>query len=216
MSEFGLKVDKNNGTLSFGQGLTFSLSKNECLILELLHSNQGSIICSEHISKTCWPGRVVSPVSVPVAIKHIRDVLKQCFKKQLITTHKGEGYSFTKANDIIISFGDNDVNSTSSHSGNKSKYSTEKKYARYYFRCDFTTMIGIMIMLSITLLFFLGEESSSITSFYEPTKNIHVIKNYPGENPLSIVNDDFKDATIFYDDIGNEISCLQFMCIEKK
>ncbi|MCW6638799.1 winged helix-turn-helix domain-containing protein, partial [Yersinia ruckeri] len=102
-----IRVDKENGILRSGD-LIFSLSKNECLMLELLYENSDSVISIENIIKGSWLGKVVSPISVPVAIKHIRDILKKCIATQVIVTHKGVGYSFIKSEiKIIFSHVDN-------------------------------------------------------------------------------------------------------------
>ena len=71
-----------------------ALSASETALLYLLYSNPNVIFGSEDIIKECWPDRVVSAGSVPVSIKHIRDVLKKVTSTQLIVTHKGKGYSF--------------------------------------------------------------------------------------------------------------------------
>lgn len=70
------------------------LSKNECFLVKYLYERQGTSISRDELTQHCWPGRVVSATSLPVAIKHIRDVLKKIKNEEIIKTHKGEGYSF--------------------------------------------------------------------------------------------------------------------------
>ncbi|EFN9614277.1 hypothetical protein D3G46_23870 [Escherichia coli] len=70
------------------------LSKNECFIIKHLYERQGTTISRDELTQHCWPGKVVSATSLPVAIKHIRDVLKKIKNEEIIKTHKGEGYSF--------------------------------------------------------------------------------------------------------------------------
>ncbi|HAK3505546.1 TPA: hypothetical protein H1R48_004403 [Salmonella enterica] len=70
------------------------LSKNECSLIKYLYERQGILISRDELTQQCWPGRIVSATSLPVAIKHIRDVLKKTKKEEIIKTHKGEGYSF--------------------------------------------------------------------------------------------------------------------------
>lgn len=70
------------------------LSKNELLLIKYLYSNQGTIISRDDLLYHCWPGKVVSPASLPVAIKRIRDIFRKIEKEDAIKTHKGEGYSF--------------------------------------------------------------------------------------------------------------------------
>ncbi|EAN3714050.1 hypothetical protein EGA65_25010, partial [Salmonella enterica] len=69
------------------------LSKNECLLIRYFYERQGITISRDELIQQCWPGRVVSPTSLPVAIKHIRDILKKAGYNEVIKTHKGEGYS---------------------------------------------------------------------------------------------------------------------------
>ncbi|MGT3287385.1 winged helix-turn-helix domain-containing protein [Yersinia enterocolitica] len=71
-----------------------ALSKNEVLLLEHLYLRGGEVIPRDDLISTCWPDRVVSPVSLPVAIKHIRDVLRKATQNEVIKTHKSVGYSF--------------------------------------------------------------------------------------------------------------------------
>ncbi|EFA4846643.1 winged helix-turn-helix domain-containing protein [Escherichia coli] len=70
------------------------LSKNECLLIKYLYEKQGTVISRDELLHHCWPGRVVSPTSLPVAIKHIRDVFRKIEREEAIKTYKGEGYSF--------------------------------------------------------------------------------------------------------------------------
>lgn len=71
-----------------------ALSKNEVLLLELLYLRAGAVIPRDELISSCWPDRVVSAVSLPVAIKHIRDVLRKATSNEVIKTHKSVGYSF--------------------------------------------------------------------------------------------------------------------------
>lgn len=70
------------------------LSKSECFLIKYLYERQGVLISKDELTQRCWPGRVVSATSLPVAIKHIRDVLRKIKNEEIIKTHKGEGYSF--------------------------------------------------------------------------------------------------------------------------
>lgn len=78
----------------FIDGESNPLSKNECLLIKYLYKKQGTLISKDELIQHCWPGRVVSATSLPVAIKHIRDILKKIKNEEIIRTHKGEGYSF--------------------------------------------------------------------------------------------------------------------------
>lgn len=103
-----ISVNKTTGEVNV-EGELHSLSKNEVLLLELLNSNPGVIYSAEDISIACWPGRVVSASSVPVAVKRVRDFLKKTQLKSRIITHKGAGYSFLLEDNIEIIFGEMDL-----------------------------------------------------------------------------------------------------------
>ncbi|EAQ2736416.1 hypothetical protein E4H57_23030 [Salmonella enterica] len=100
-----ISANKANGEINVG-GELYSLSKNEVLLLELLNSTPGVVYSADDISIACWPGRVVSASSVPVAVKRVRDFLKKAQLKSRIITHKGVGYSFLMDDNIEIIFRD--------------------------------------------------------------------------------------------------------------
>ncbi|EDJ7341981.1 helix-turn-helix domain-containing protein [Salmonella enterica] len=72
----------------------------------LPNSTPGVVYSADDISIACWPGRVVSASSVPVAVKRVRDFLKKAQLKSRIITHKGVGYSFLMDDNIEIIFRD--------------------------------------------------------------------------------------------------------------
>lgn len=80
----------------------YALSKNEVLLLECLYLRAGDVISHDELLTTCWPDRVVSPTSLPVAIKHIRDVFRKITRSEVIKTYKNEGYSYQKDSVLII------------------------------------------------------------------------------------------------------------------
>lgn len=83
-------------------GERYVFSENEIMLLELLYSNPEVIFSADEISKKCWPGRIVSGSSVPVAIKHIRDVFNvNNGRGGIVLTNKGEGYKFCESGFII-------------------------------------------------------------------------------------------------------------------
>ncbi|EEJ2306408.1 hypothetical protein YI53_004568 [Salmonella enterica subsp. enterica] len=96
-------VNKDTNTV-YIDGERYALSTSEIMLLEFLYSNPGVIFPANEISKKCWPGRVVSYASVPVAIKHIRDVFSANNGwRGIIQTKKGEGYKFCE-NGFVINF----------------------------------------------------------------------------------------------------------------
>ncbi|EDT6631064.1 hypothetical protein [Salmonella sp. 32020501-2019-00050] len=66
-------VNKDTNTV-YIDGERYALSTSEIMSLEFWHSNPGVIPPRQRNKKKCWTGRGVSYTSVPVAIKHIRDV----------------------------------------------------------------------------------------------------------------------------------------------
>ncbi|EBQ8602460.1 hypothetical protein I6P91_004615 [Salmonella enterica] len=102
-----IKINKKNNKVCMGDNLYY-LSKNEIALLEVLYSNPDVIFSSEELREKCWPGRVVSYNSVPVAIKHIRDVFKKNNNGiiDVVLTIKGEGYQFC-GSDLVICFESN-------------------------------------------------------------------------------------------------------------
>lgn len=102
-----IKINKKNNKVCMGDRLYF-LSKNEIALLELLYNHPAVFFSVRELSDKCWPGRVVSYNSVPVAIKHIRDTFKTnsgC--TDIIMTKKGGGYRFC-GNELIINFENDD------------------------------------------------------------------------------------------------------------
>ncbi|EFG0071759.1 winged helix-turn-helix domain-containing protein [Salmonella enterica] len=71
-------------------------------MIEYLYKNKGTIISHDELVCHCWPGRMVSASSLPVAIKHIRDIFKKLSSKEVIKTYKGEGYAFLLDIEITI------------------------------------------------------------------------------------------------------------------
>lgn len=84
-------------------GSEYQLSKSEITLLELLYNNPNSVFSAFEIARICWLGRVVSNSSIPVAVKHIRDVFRNNAGRDIILTKKGEGYQFY-GSDIKIIF----------------------------------------------------------------------------------------------------------------
>ncbi|EHI7423328.1 winged helix-turn-helix transcriptional regulator [Salmonella enterica] len=105
--EIRIKINKKNNMV-FIRDRFYFLSKNETTLLELLYNNPDVVFSVRELSDKCWPGKVVSYNSVPVAIKHIRDIFKiNSGCADIIQTRKGEGYQFC-GNDLVINFEDND------------------------------------------------------------------------------------------------------------
>ncbi|ENY9823207.1 transcriptional regulator, partial [Escherichia coli] len=53
------------------------LSKHEYLLIKYLYNKKGEIVSRSELIQHCWPEKIVSPTSLPVAIKHLRDLLRK-------------------------------------------------------------------------------------------------------------------------------------------
>lgn len=201
-----IRVDKENGILR-SCDLVFYLSKNECLMLELLYENSDSVISIENIIKSSWPGKVVSPISVPVAIKHIRDILKKCIATQVIVTHKGVGYSFIKSEiKIIFSHVDNYTEKGNTLNTN-------------FFRLlpmGHPRGLCILFFLFCTFILSIPEWNNTIISYDDPVTKSHTIQNYPQEEGDFEFKQNITNVTIFREKIGGGIICEQSNCIEEE
>ncbi|MCZ8807911.1 winged helix-turn-helix domain-containing protein [Escherichia albertii] len=182
------------------------LSKNECLLIKYLYEKQGSLISRGELIQHCWPGRVVSAASLPVAIKHIRDVLKKIKNEEIIKTHKGEGYSFLPG---IV-----EIRIINSHPEDKTvrkKKPTRIKINKTQIQFFLTTlMIG-------TNVFFWGMFSFVIYTSY--TNNIKHWHTNSGALIISTseTTRELKDTipegdSVFIDDMGSTLICNKSTC----
>ena len=173
------------------------LSKNECLLIKYLYERQGASISRDELTQHCWPGKIVSAASLPVAIKHIRDVLKKIKSEEIVKTHKGEGYSFIDRHP-----GDGTMSTKETV-----KIKSRKSQAR-----DFLTALTIGVSV-----FFWGGGS-----FVIYTRYANNIKHWHTKNGLLIISttetmDEFTGAvhegdTIFIDDMDSMLICNKLKC----
>lgn len=113
---------------------THVLSCNEMLILKTLYESNEQPVSQSAIMETCWPGRVVSPASLPVAIKHIRDVFRTYTDDDIIITHKGKGYSINKSR-LEMSFSKNALSAVSNKPSNLVTASCVLRTTAYLLAC---------------------------------------------------------------------------------
>ncbi|HDL7644072.1 TPA: winged helix-turn-helix domain-containing protein [Yersinia enterocolitica] len=197
-----------------------ALSKNEVLLLELLYLHSGEVIPRDDLITTCWPDRVVSPVSLPVAIKHIRDVLRKATPNEVIKTHKSVGYSFQQdslelvicragyeqqANTVASNYvaADEDIDDKSQPQlPTKVWQKSCHNYAGYF--------IAIAVVIAMTL-FISGEED--IVSFTDSNTNSTIITNAPPALVHTVTAlPKAKNSLIFKDDFGSVIVCNKSEC----
>lgn len=187
----------------------YSLSKNEILIIELLYSNPERVLSVAEISKQCWPGRIVSNASVPVSIKHIRDVFKEHFACNIILTVKGVGYRFSQ--------GSVDINIVDKldESNKETETETETETPIFFFdkKISYSPLNHNMllcacyciVMLIMLLLYFQSYEY--VREYYDGTKNIRQLSNSSKSATSDILNLNATNETIFVEG-GFVVDCL--------
>ncbi|WP_174847012.1 winged helix-turn-helix domain-containing protein [Yersinia artesiana] len=197
-----------------------ALSKNEVLLLEFLYLRAGAVIPRDELISSCWPDRVVSAVSLPVAIKHIRDVLRKATSNEVIKTHKSVGYSFQKdslelvicspvyeqpANNLALNHVAADENIDDKPQPQLSTKVRQKSCHNYvgYF-------MAIAVVIAMTL-FMIGEED--IVSFTDSNTNNTIITNAPPALVhTATALPKVKNSLIFKDDFGSVIVCNKSEC----
>lgn len=173
------------------------LSKNELLLIKHLYSNQGTIISRDDLLYHCWPGKVVSPASLPVAIKRIRDVFRKIEKEDAIKTHKGEGYSFIPGV-INIKFINKEKKE---YKDGKSPWSIQ----RWRGECIIVTLLYVVFFLFIAGMMFSGN--------IKPRKahNGQLIISSGNESP-AIKNHATPGDIVFIDDTMSILICNHQNC----
>lgn len=179
------------------------LSKNECFLIKYLYERQGTTISRDELAQHCWPGRVVSATSLPVAVKHIRDVLKKIKNEEIIKTHKGEGYSFIPG---II-----EMQIIDSHPGDKIKKPVKTIHHKLRTK-KFLTAITMGISV-----FFWG-----VFSFVIYTRYTNNIKHWHTNTGLLIIStseitSELTDSlhegdSVFIDDMESTLICDKLTC----
>lgn len=182
------------------------LSKNECLLIKYLYERQGVTISRDELIQQCWPGRVVSPTSLPVAIKHIRDILKKAGHNDAIKTHKGEGYSLLP-NILEIDFIDGPTG------GKSEDLKKTRKNKRYQLRpCK--TLSAITIGLSVFLSAFFGGVllCPNNIKHWRTNNGTLVISNSKTASQIA-ENASYREGAIFFiDDMSSVLICNNFKC----
>lgn len=194
------EINKANGTLLSKEG-AYSLSRNEVLLLELFYNHPNVIFSNDEISLACWPGRVISPSSVPVAIKRVRDLLKKMSLNSKIITHKGEGYSFSLEDTVTIKFTETEpyINDETLHQQKNNKQSIAFAFAFAF------------AFLSVILS---NLEWNEVSVKYNKEKDIKIITNIVDETEIDF--DKYKQSnSVFIDRTHHTIICNKQGCQEK-
>lgn len=210
-------LDNSNNKLTINDEL-HALSKNEVLLLEYLYKHAGEVIPRDSLLSICWPGRVVSPGSLPVAIKHVRDVLRKASSNEIIITHKNAGYSLQpNCIELIISPHSHE-NKTNEIETNQENH-VERRQSLQSTRVHELTVIHqharsfMSIAIIVVMFFLLVMMGGGIISFADEKNHNTIITNVPPEPGNStVVFPSEKNALIFKDNFGSTIVCKQEGC----
>ncbi|OWF83393.1 winged helix-turn-helix domain-containing protein [Yersinia alsatica] len=204
---------------------THALSKNEVLLLEHLYLHGGEVIPRDDLLSTCWPDRVVSPVSLPVAIKHIRDVLRKATQNEVIKTHKSVGYSFQQDSlELAINSAvyEQQINTAEIRQETPVENSVKqeqplqatKVHGGQRFSHNYTYYFMAIAIIVVMALFISGEED--VISFTDSDTHSTIITNVPPalDNSAAALPK-VKNGVIFKDNFGSVIVCDQVECQRK-
>lgn len=194
-------------------GELFYLSSSELLLLELLYINKGVTVSREQIYKECWPGRLVSPASLPVAIKHVRDIFKKISEnKQIIITHKGIGYSFSTDSTIELIFSSSkDIEDEKIDKGVlELSHSPELNKSALWF--SLSLFPGLLLFFWMVFTIMANKEPEDVTTVIHDKKQISFNLLY---DDVSTVPSNDNYSRIFKDVNGSIIQCNDKECVEK-
>ncbi|WOX47328.1 winged helix-turn-helix domain-containing protein [Aeromonas sp. XH] len=94
MNMHSLILDIHSGDIILDGQKVARLSVSETCVLALLASNEGRLLSKEQLLDEGWPGKVVSPSSLTVAIKNIRKALCAKDTPTYIETVHRKGYIY--------------------------------------------------------------------------------------------------------------------------
>lgn len=180
------------------------LSKNECLLIRYFYERQGITISRDELIQQCWPGRVVSPTSLPVAIKHIRDILKKAGYNEVIKTHKGEGYSLLPGI-LEIDFIEGGAENKPEDFCKTRKNTRNLLYSRQ-------ALSFITIGLSMFSGVFLGLTICTNNIKHWRTDNGALIISSSKMTSQVAEYTSYQEGSVFIDDMGSALICNKFKC----
>lgn len=180
------------------------LSKNECLLIRYFYERQGITISRDELIQQCWPGRVVSPTSLPVAIKHIRDILKKAGYNEVIKTHKGEGYSLLPGI-LEIDFIEGGAENKPEDFCKTRKNTRNLLYSRQ-------ALSFITIGLSMFSGVFLGLTICTNNIKHWRTDNGALIISSSKMTSQVTEYTSYQEGSVFIDDMGSALICNKFKC----
>ncbi|HDX5185706.1 TPA: winged helix-turn-helix domain-containing protein [Escherichia coli] len=180
------------------------LSKNECLLIRYFYERQGITISRDELIQQSWPGRVVSPTSLPVAIKHIRDILKKAGYNEVIKTHKGEGYSLLPGI-LEIDFIEGGAENKPEDFCKTRKNTRNLLYSRQ-------ALSFITIGLSMFSGVFLGLTICTNNIKHWRTDNGALIISSSKMTSQVAEYTSYQEGSVFIDDMGSALICNKFKC----
>lgn len=190
----------------FIDGESNPLSKNECFLIKYLYERQGASISKDELTQHCWPGRVVSATSLPVAIKHIRDVLKKIKNEEIIKTHKGEGYSFLPG---II-----EIKIIDSHPGGgvvNTKNTIKTRHQKLQLRKILSAItIGMSVFFWGAISFFIYTRYTNNIKHWHTNSGSLIISTL--ETTSELTDTLHEGESIFIDDMESTLICDKLTC----
>ncbi|EGI1266814.1 hypothetical protein H6270_004859, partial [Escherichia coli] len=177
---------------------------NECLLIRYFYERQGITISRDELIQQCWPGRVVSPTSLPVAIKHIRDILKKAGYNEVIKTHKGEGYSLLPGI-LEIDFIEGGAENKPEDFCKTRKNTRNLLYSRQ-------ALSFITIGLSMFSGVFLGLTICTNNIKHWRTDNGALIISSSKMTSQVAEYTSYQEGSVFIDDMGSALICNKFKC----
>ncbi|HAX5303036.1 TPA: hypothetical protein JZG53_004545 [Escherichia coli] len=182
------------------------LSKNECFLIKYLYERQGTAISRDELTQHCWPGRIVSATSLPVAIKHIRDVLRKIKNEEIIKTHKGEGYSFLPG---II-----EIKIIDSHPERKlvtTKNTVKTRHQKPQVQKILTAITtGMSVFFWITISFVIYTRYSNNIKHWHTNSGSLIISTL--ETTSELTDALYEGESIFIDDMESTLICDKLTC----
>ncbi|MGY3863529.1 winged helix-turn-helix domain-containing protein [Aeromonas lacus] len=85
-------VDQFTGSVFNGDSVIGHLNQNELAIIKCLIEREGEVVSKDALLVVGWPGRIVVPNSVNMAIRNIRTILTKVTNEPLVVTLPREGY----------------------------------------------------------------------------------------------------------------------------
>lgn len=149
-----ISLNADSGELIWKNSVVAQLSVSEVLVLQYLMNHAGKLVTKEILLDIGWPGKVVLPNSLTVAIKNIRKALADISTSYYIETRHRKGYIFHIDNTALIT---NVGLSTDDISSDKPLPATQNvtkitAHDSNHFKTAFTFVINLIFYFIVGLL----------------------------------------------------------------